>query len=569
MTPQPYSFMEELMRKYALQNAVKFKGRANLGAVVGKVLQEKPELKAEAPKIKAEAIKIVEEVNNMSLEDQEKALTNYSFTEKKKEVKKGLKDMPFADDFKKVVMRFAPSPSGPLHIGHNYVLSLNYLYAKKYKGKIILRIEDTNPSNIYEKAYDLIPEDAQWLCENGIDEVLIQSDRMDIYYGHALKLIEEGHAYVCTCAPDDFKSLMSKKMPCPCRDLSEKENTKRWHKMFDKEKGFKEGEAVVRFKSDYKHKNPAMRDFPLLRINDEEHPRTGNKYRVWPLMNFSVSMDDMELGITHAVRGKDHADNAKRQELIHHIFKHRTPVAVSVGRINFTGGFPVSATKTKEKIEAGEIKDWDDIRIPFLGALRRRGYQAGALRKYAEEVGISKADKTVTMEEFFKTMNAFNKDLLEEKANRYFFIQDPVEITIENAPDLEIELDLHPELRKKGRHFHTNDKFFITKEDFDNLKDKKLYRLMDCLNFRKEGDKFVFVSTDLEDYKKNGESIMHWLPSNDTIKVSVVMQDNKTIKGVGEKLLNDLKQGDIIQFERFAFCKLDNSDEMKFWYTHK
>lgn len=558
--------MEEIMRKYALQNAVKFKGRANLGTVVGKVLQEKPELKADAPRIKAEAAKIVEKVNNMSLEEQEKALAEYTFEEKPKEVKKGLKDLPFADEFKKIVMRFAPSPSGPLHIGHNYVLSLNYLYAKKYKGKLILRVEDTNPSNIYDKSYDLIPEDAKWLTENGVDEILVQSDRMDIYYDYALKLIEGGHAYVCTCDPDEFRSLITKKLPCPCRDLSHEENAKRWHKMSS---DYKEGEAVVRFKSDYKHKNPAMRDFPLLRINDDEHPKKGKKYRVWPLMNFSVAIDDLELGITHALRGKDHADNALRQEMIHHVFNHRTPVAVSVGRINFTGGVEVSATKTKEKIESGDFSDWDDIRIPFLGALRRRGYESAALRKYAEEVGASKADKTVTMKEFFKTINAFNKQILEEKADRHFFIKEPVEITIENAPDQEIELNLHPDLRKGGRNFHTTDKFYIDKEDFDSLEDDSLYRLMDCLNFKKDGKKFVFVSKELEDYKKNGKKIIHWLPVGEVIDVSVVLEDNTTVKGKGEKWIQDVKEGSIVQFERFAFCKLDNKEDMIFWYTHK
>ena len=129
------------------------------------------------------------------------------------------------------------------------------------------------------------------------------------------------------------------------------------------------------------HNNPAMRDFPLFRINNDEHPKTGKEFRVWPLMNFSVAIDDMDLGITHALRGKDHADNAKKQAFIHKALGVPTPEAVSVGRINFTEGVEVSCSKVKPKVESGFYNGWDDIRLPFMKALKRRGFQAEALRR--------------------------------------------------------------------------------------------------------------------------------------------------------------------------------------------
>ncbi len=556
--------MKEEILKQALANAVKFNGKANPGAVIGKMLSK---FKDKDPKeIAKEVNEIIKEVNMMDPEDQKDRLNDLGGVEEtKREKQEGLKELP--DVKKKVIMRVAPSPSGPLHIGHAYIIGLNYEYTKKYKGKFIIRIEDTNPDKIYPPAYDLIPEDANWLCENKVSEIIIQSDRMDTYYLYAEKLLAEGHLYVCECDPLKYKEMISKSVPCPCRDLSPKQNQERFRKMF---KGYEMGEAVVRFKSDIKHKNPAMRDFPLLRINDAEHPRTKKKYRVWPLMNFSVAIDDMELGITHALRGKDHADNAKRQEMIHKALKKPTPIAISVGRINFEG-FEVSCTKTKEKIDEKKFTGWDDIRIPFLPALRRRGYQPEALRKFATEIGVTRNDKSVEIDEFFKTINAFNKDIIDSKSNRYFFIPFPKEVIIENAEEQKIELDLHPEHKKGGRKFKTTDSFYLTQQDYDSFKDEELIRLMDCLNFIKKGDKLVFESKDYKTFKNSGSKIIHWLPKEDKlIDVEILMPDNTIIEGLAESNLKSVKEGQIIQFERFGFVRLDSKDKKyKFWFCHK
>ncbi|MCK5107269.1 MAG: glutamate--tRNA ligase, partial [Nanoarchaeota archaeon] len=324
--------------------------------------------------------------------------------------------------------------------------------------------------------------------------------------------------------------------------------------------------------SDMKDKNPAMRDFPLARINDSEHPRQGKKYRVWPLMNLSVTVDDIESGMTHIIRAKDHADNAKRQQLIFKALDFDYPQAYFTGRYKFTG-LEISCSKTKERIEAGEFTGWDDIRLPFLGALKRRGFQAEALLKYTEEIGLSNVDKVVDAKEFFKHLANLNREVLDEKTNRYFFVKEPVQIQIENSPELNVQLKLHPDNPKKGfRVLNTKQDFYISKEDFDNLEDNRLYRLMDAFNFEKKGNKFTFVSKDLEDYKKNGKGILHWLPViTDLINVEVLMPDNKLVQGLAEPLVDDLKKGDIVQFERFGFCKLDDFTDNKvtFWFGHK
>lgn len=565
--------IEEKIFGYALANALKFNGKANPGTVIGHLMRDDISVKDRLKEINPIIQKIMEKVNSMNIDEQRQlAEEKYSWAleEKKHEKREGLKDLPDANG--KVVMRFAPSPSGPLHIGHSYVLSLNYEYVKKYGGELFLRIEDTNPENIDPIAYTQIPLDANWLCEGKIkkENILIQSERLELYYKHAKTLIEKNAAYICTCDPDKFKELLAKSEPCPCRNLSVSDSLKRYEMLFT---DYKQGEAVMRFKSDITHKNPAMRDFPLMRINESEHPRTGTKYRVWPLMNFSVSVDDLETGVTHTLRAKDHADNALRQEMIHAILGFKTPNAISVGRINFEG-FDLSTSKTRQKIREGIYDGWDDIRLPFLLALKRRGYKSGALRKFAVSVGVTKTDKTVAINEFFKTINSFNKEILESESDRYFFVKEPVKIHVVNAPSLDISMPFHSAHLKRGnRSFKTNTDFYIARQDHDKIPENKIFRLMDCINVVKKDGRFYFDSIEYEKYKELGCCmIIHWLPADETqiVKAKVLLPDKETREGFAEKTVLDLRIGDELQFERFGFVRFDSKaeDELLFWYTH-
>ena len=254
-------------------------------------------------------------------------------------------------------------------------------------------------------------------------------------------------------------------------------------------------------------------------------------------------------------------------------FKWKIPTHLYIGRVNFLG-FDLSSSETKKKIQRGEYDGWDDIRIPFLPALKRRGYQPDAFTRFAVEMGVSQNDKTITGEDYFKSLNAFNKDIIDIKSNRYFFVIEPVEITVENAPEQKVELELHPEDNKRGKRiFKTSTKFYVAKDDYSKFKKGKLYRLMDCLNFKfGEIDKITFDSVEYEHYKEHGEKIMHWLPvSKELVNVEVLMPDKTLRKGLGESLLSKLKEGDIVQLERFGFCRLDKKekDKLTFWFGHK
>lgn len=559
---------KEIIKKYALQNAVRYEGKANPGNIIGKVIGENPELKSKGKELMKDIQSIVKEVNKLSLEEQTKQLQELApeLLEKKVVKKEPLKDLKNAEKGK-VVMRFAPSPSGPMHIGHSYALSLNSEYVRKYDGKLILRIEDTNPENIYPPAYEMIPEEAKWLTNGNIAEVYIQSDRMDIYYKHAEKIINKGHAYLCTCPAEKFREMKIKMIPCPCRTLKPEENLERWKKMF---KDYKPGDAVLRIKTNIKHPNPAMRDWPAFRINDHEHPRQGKKYRVWPLMNFAVGVDDNEMGVTHNLRAKDHMDNEKRQKFLYDYMGWKMAETIYVGKINFED-LVVKCSKIRPLIDKGEYTGWDDIRLPFIAAFDKRGYQPKAFVNYAISVGVTQSDKTVSKKDFFKSLDHYNKEVIEPTSNRYFFVENPIEITVENAPSHEVELDLHPDNKKGGRKFKTNDKFYVDRSDLKQLKEGKMYRLMDCINFVKKKDKFVFDSTEYEKFKENGEKIIHWLPvSDELVHVEVRMDDNFVKKGLGESGMSNLKKGDIVQLERFAFAKLDSKEDSKleFWFTH-
>jgi glutamyl-tRNA synthetase len=556
--------IDQMIEYYSLENAIKFEGKANPKNIIGKVISEFPEVKKNMNIIVTKINEITNKINKLSIKEQEQEIKKYLIT-KEKPKEKTLKDLPNADK-RPVIMRFEPSPSGPLHIGHAYPLSLNCAYVDKYNGKMILRISDTNPENIDPKAYDMIHEDGKWLMNDF--EFYIQSDRLENYYKYAKILIEKNKAYVCTCESENFKKFLDDKQNCPCRDITEKEQILRWEKMFNE---FKQGEAILRFKTDMKHKNPAMRDFGLMRINESEHPRQGKKFRVWPLMNFSVAIDDMETNISHTLRGKDHADNAKKQALIHEVLNYETPYAINVGRINFLG-FPVSCSKTKVLINEGKYENWYDVRIPFIPSLKRRGYLPETLKKFAIEIGVTQTDKTVDINEYFKTINAINKSLLDPNSKRFFFVKDPIKIKIKEAPKQKLKLKLHPEKELGYREFKTNQEFYISKEDYENImksNDKEIFRLMDCLNFTKINDELIFHSLEYEKYKDIGKMIIHWLPIEEITECKIIMNDNNLLNGFCEKNIELIKNEDIIQFERFGFCKLEDLNAKKFIFAHK
>jgi glutamyl-tRNA synthetase len=395
--------LEKKARAYALKNSLAY-GNARVGFVISALFNEGLK-RSEVNKYSKKISDIVSEVNSLSSEEKKKEFKKLGKDVSERKGREGLAELPGAKKGK-VVMRFAPSASGGFHIGHALTASLSYLYVKKYGGKFYVRIEDTNPKNIYEPAYDMIKEESKWLFGRTA-KIIIQSDGMDLYYKYAEKLINKKAAYVCTCSADKFREFVKNKKNCPCRKLNVKSNLERWKKMLDK-KGFKEGEAVLRFKSNMKDKNPAMRDFPLARINLIKHVRKGNKYRVWPLMNLSVTADDIDLKMTHVIRAKDHRDNAERQKRIYTALGKKFPWTGFLGRIKFKD-MDLSATKMRKEIEEGKYSGWDDEGLPTVSSLKKQKYKPMAFWKFAEQIGLSESDKVMDKKEFFKLLDAFNR----------------------------------------------------------------------------------------------------------------------------------------------------------------
>ncbi|HZD43175.1 MAG TPA: glutamate--tRNA ligase, partial [Methanomicrobiales archaeon] len=324
-----------------------------------------------------------------------------------------------------VVMRFAPNPSGPLHLGHARAAILNDAYVEKYGGKYVLRIEDTDPRRVDPDAYRTVQEDIAWLGLK-IDDIVYQSDRLDIYYKYAEDLIGLGGAYICTCESEEFRKRKLAKKACPCRVNDVDRNLELWQDMLAGQ--FYEGSATVRVKTDLEHPDPAMRDFSIFRIvSSPPHPRV--EAQVFPLMNFSVTVDDHLLGITHVIRGKDHIANTVRQRYIFDYLGWKPPVYRHYGRMSIEG-VVLSTSEMRAGIAAGTFSGWDDIRLGTLRAVAKRGITPEAVRRSILEIGIGETDISFSWENLF----AHNRSIVDPIANRYFFVPNPVEVQVDEAP---------------------------------------------------------------------------------------------------------------------------------------
>ena len=388
---------------YALKNSIHYGGKANPSAVISSLFNEgleKSEVKEVMPKIQ----EIINEISKLSIQKQKKKFKELEEFISRRTEREGLPELPNAENG--VTMRYRPAPSGPMHVGHIISNLSSSLYVEKYGGKFYVIFDDTDPEAVLKDSYKKLKEDCNWIFGN-VTEFINSSDRMELYYNYAKKLIETKNAYVCTCDKDKFKENISKSIACTCRENSVEENISKWNKMLDKN-GFSQGQAVLRFKTPEKHKginnpNPAMRDFPLARINETTHPIQKNKYRVWPLMNLVVPVDDMELKMTHVIRGKDHKDNAKRQKMIFEVFNKPYPWTFFIGRIKFTD-LVLSKREITKLINEGVYSGWDDPKLPTVSSLRKRGYTKEAFKKFIEDRGLTESDKVISEKDFFKVI---------------------------------------------------------------------------------------------------------------------------------------------------------------------
>jgi len=557
---------KELLFLCALQNAVKHGGVPQAGAVIGMVMGAHPELRSRAKEVSALAKEAIADVAALSPEDrvttlQSRAPDMFAALSEKHEKKTGLPELEGSENG--VVMRFAPNPSGPLHIGHARASALNDAYVKQCGGKYILRIEDTDPKRVDPEAYATVQEDIQWLGL-GITEVVTQSERLPIYYDLCKQLIERGGAYVCTCDNEHFKELKQAKTACPCRSQSVEKNLELWKKMLDH--GFKEGEASVRIKTDLNHPDPAMRDFPAFRILDAPpHPKV--KAHVYPLMNFSVVADDHLLGVTHVIRGKDHIANTRRQRFIYDHFGWKVPVYRHYGRMGIEG-VVLSTSQMRAGINEGTYTGWDDIHLGTLRALARRGIRPEAVKNAMIAIGIGDVDISFSWDNLY----AENKKLVDPVANRYFFVPDPVEITIGGAQKHTAHALLHPGDAARGtRTLEFDGTVLIPKNEI--TAGISMIRLKDLFNVNVTWDhgtpSFTFGGDSLADARAAKARIIQWLPAQANVPCTLLTQEGEMTGACEPAVKAEL--GKVVQFERVGFVKIDSADAdgVKAYFTHK
>jgi len=394
--------------------------------------------------------------------------------------------------------------------------------AKHYNGKFVLRFEDTNPELAKEEFYKIHLDNYEWL---GIkpDKIDHASDHMEEMYQYAEKIIRENHAYICLCKQEQIKEMRKVGIECEHRYYQPDKNLELWKEMLTA----KAGKMILRLKGHMQSQNSTLRDPAIFRVIDEPHPRHKKKYRVWPMYDFENAIMDGIEGVTHRLRSKEFELRNELQRLIQTVAGFPETKIYEFARFNMEG-VESSGRIIREKVQKKQLIGWDDPSLTTLVALK--------------------------------------------ECSRYFFVENPKEIKVENAPEQNVELKLHPESKERGmRKFKAKDRFYVADKDLKEFKEGKLVRLMDCLNFKKNKTKFVFDSIEYEKYKSHGDKIIHWLPAQkDLVKVEVLMPDKKVAKGLAEPMVKNLKIGDIVQFSRFGFCKLDSKekDKLKFWYTH-
>ncbi len=376
-----------------------------------------------------------------------------------------------------IMTRFPPEPNGYLHLGHAKSICLNFGLAQKYGGKTNLRYDDTNPTKEDTEYVDSIKEDIKWLGFQW-DKELYASDYFDQLYEWAEDLIKRGLAYVDDQTQEEIRlnrgTVDKPGIPSPWRDRTPEENLTLFREM--KAGKYAEGEKVLRAKIDMAHPNMMFRDPLLYRIKFAHHHRTGDKWCIYPMYDYTHGQCDSIEHITHSICTLEFDVHRPLYDWFIQTLGIYPSHQYEFARLNLTYTL-MSKRKLLELVQKGLVSGWDDPRMPTLCGVRRRGYTANALRMFCDKIGVSKRDQLMDIQ----LLEWCVRQDLNERSNRYMVVQDPVKLTITNWPEGKVEWfdcplnPADPEGAKRSVPF--TGELYIEKADFMEDAPKKFFRL--------------------------------------------------------------------------------------------
>ena len=501
--------------------------------------------------------------------------------------------------------RFPPEPNGYLHIGHAKSISLNFGIAEQYGGLCNLRFDDTNPAKEEQEYIDAITEDLRWLGYDWDDRLYFASDYFDELYEMAVDLIRIGRAYVDELSADEIRefrgTLTEPGRESPYRNRPVAENLALFEKMRDG--GFKAGEAVLRAKIDMTSGNINLRDPVMYRILDAAHPRTGDKWKIYPMYDFAHGQSDSIEGITHSICTLEYEDHRPLYDWYLDNIEVFHPQQIEFARLNVSHTV-LSKRKLIRLVQEGRVGGWDDPRMPTISGLRRRGYTPEAIREFCDDIGVGKVKGVVALHK----LEYHLRQHLNKSVNRVMAVINPLRVVIENYPDdlvEEMEAVNNPEDESAGtRKVPFSKVLYIERDDFMEDPPRKFFRLAPGREVRLRYAYFITCTDVIKD--ENGEIIelrcvydpatrggsapdgrrvkatLHWVSSQHAIEAEARLYDTlftvenpdsdrekdftafinpDSLRVVDpiyvEPQLRSARAGDRFQFERLAYFVVD------------
>ena len=561
--------VREEAEKNALFNALKHDSDPQVGAIMGPLMGENPEFREHGDEIPEVIGPVVGRIGGMSTEERRERLKELDpdlvaeLDAEDEGDDRALPDLPNVEAYDEVRMRAAPNPNGPWHLGHARMPSVIGTYEEMYDGSFLVRFDDTDPETKRPDldAYDEILDAIDYLGFEP-DDVILASDRLETYYEHARDLVDAGGAYTCSCPQGEFSDMKNAGEACPHRDKDAETTHEEFEAMIDGE--YSAGEMVLRVRTDIEHKNPALRDWVAFRMIDTPHPRKeAADYRCWPMLDFQSGVDDHLTGVTHIIRGIDLQDSAKRQAFVYDYFGWDYPEVIHWGHVQIDAyDVSMSTSTIKEKIEAGELTGWDDPRAPTIASMRKRGIRGQAIVDAMVELGTSTSNVDLALSSIY----ANNRDLIDDETDRAFFVRDGDRFPLSGGPDAGSP-PVHPDHEDRGRReIPVGDAVLL--EPDDTPADGERVWLKGYGPVRRDGDRLEFTDDDIEVVRSGDVDVVHWVPADDNQPLRLRTMDGD-VDGHAEPGIGDRDPGEVVQFERIGFARIDErGDRTVAYFAH-